>query len=382
MKFLSRILLSVTNLAELALLPLSMIVSSQRHAEKIVWGPPRPVRNLGDRAMVEMAKSVFSDYAVGTIGPMSDFPVASLEDRTRLGNVFERRRAFRRILGASSLVVVGADIVDGHWGEANAVKKIRSARIVARNGAEAAIVGFSWNANPSKRALREMRKAVRDGVKLFPRDSLSHQRLKSHGISNFLSTDLAFHFARELRKVSLPLSESRGGKTVVMNLSWSAGRHEEQLQAHETIWRELNSHGYKVIWVPTDLEPQVSDLNLINKLPSDILKNSDILTTTDLHKVLGVLASADFVVTGRMHLAILSWVVGTPAIGLEYQGKFEGMFTDMGTPQLLAKQPSDLMEKVSLTLSQSFRELVSEGIDTLLKRDLTTQNWKFVNFSE
>ena len=52
------------------------------------------------------------------------------------------------------VVVVGADVIDGHYGAMFAVRQLLSADLAARHGIPTVVSGFSFNSTPSPHVMR------------------------------------------------------------------------------------------------------------------------------------------------------------------------------------------------------------------------------------
>jgi polysaccharide pyruvyl transferase WcaK-like protein len=102
----------------------------------------------------------------------------------------------------------------------------------------------------------------------------------------------------------------------------------------------VSNHRLSILWCAHDLRTGASaddgDVAIVMNL-SGLLSRKRIDGEHHRHAVPASPAEAkrlaglvDLVVTGRMHLAIAAMGMGTPAIGISYQGKFEGLWQLFG----------------------------------------------------
>jgi len=64
------------------------------------------------------------------------------------GGLPHLRDVVRLLDRASSLSVVGADLMDGGYGYLGASTLARTAELASRRGVPSRVLGFSWNASP------------------------------------------------------------------------------------------------------------------------------------------------------------------------------------------------------------------------------------------
>jgi colanic acid/amylovoran biosynthesis protein len=324
--------------------------------------------NIGDQAM-------FESYLSNTTGPVKvivvndesiSIPAESLNrvERIRMeyliyghGRRFvqDALRVRKVFAGATSLAIIGADIMDGAYRELASTRRFDLARAAYRLGIPSRILGFSWNAKPAPRAIRAMLQSK--GVELFARDPKSSERMRALGARNVSdSADLVFSLIPSPTEViteSQPgtveewcASETHAGrKLILINLNSLVEKHVKQVRPYESVVRTLLDGGYSVAVVPHDPRNSPSDVDLAqalkNRIGSAHFTVAPIgLSPTRIHRLA---ARASLVVSGRMHLAILSLLAGTPAISISYQGKVEGLYSLLGLSDLWIS-PSETFE--------------------------------------
>lgn len=82
--------------------------------------------------------------------------------------------------------------------------------------------------------------------------------------------------------------------------------------------------GFNPVLILHDLRPLVGDINLCNKLSENY--KLPILPTKDPREIKYLLPKMQFVVTGRMHVAILAMGTDTKVYGFDYNHKMKGTF--------------------------------------------------------
>lgn len=222
-----------------------------------IWAPPRPDENIGDFALTLAARRSMSAMPHLSMDRIAEYDSASLEHPSILSRR-ERRHLLDQIRDLETFMVIGADMVDGYWGDIGSAVRWGVLSALSKNGADSRMISFSWNENPTRSAIRLIKESSENGVRCFPRDSQSLERVRSVGIDATLGADLAFLLNESTAPELLHSTPS-----AVLNLCWSAGNHAAQLDAFSQIALNLIAVGIKPIFVPTDTRPGASDLSLI-----------------------------------------------------------------------------------------------------------------------
>ncbi len=261
------------------------------------------------------------------------------------GGASSRRHDLLRFLQlarrAETVSIVGADVMDGVYSEAASIRRFRTARFAAAVGAETRILGFSWNEQPSRHALRELRLAD-PRVALCIRDVVSHERAVASGASHARQVaDLAFLTPRDtpLRDQSvvgwLDDQDSANRPIVIVNANPRLEtRFPDQFEAYRRVVDSLVEAGYSVLLLPHDSRGGTrSEESYIAALADVISARPEVLHVPRImspDQVTALAARSVFVLSGRMHLVILAAAAGVVSMGLEYQGKFAGLYEVMG----------------------------------------------------
>ena len=304
--------------------------------------------NIGDQAMVE-------SFLENTPGPViiicrstTDIHIpAEHSQRTRLvampgliyghlANHLPSMRHFHHLLQqAEAVAITGADIMDGAYNWQASTNRANIAWQAAQAGVPVRILGFSWNGQAHPQALKALQRATAAGVQLCLRDPLSAQRARADGLANVTEVaDIVFaartvnHDAASQLLGSLP----PGSRYALVNASGLIGNASQQIEEYRQIIHALQHHGLQVVLLPHVSRPGGDDLLLCRQI-HQALDDPSLLLIEHLPcpaTIRGLTAGAAMVITGRMHLAIMSLYHGVPAITLATQGKVEGLMRLFG----------------------------------------------------
>lgn len=255
------------------------------------------------------------------------------------------------------LLLLGADVLDGHYSEELTVRRIWIARLAAALGMATSILGFSLNARPSPRTLDAFR-ALQDDVQLNLRDPVSRQRLASLcGREGHQVADLAFLLepaADRRAPVESVVRWIEGAeRTIGLNLNNLVSSDDDAQVARRftgIVARVFEAHpDLQILFVPHDYRASNKDLDMgimiRDALPEAVRDRFRILEGVYSPGEVKAIASHLFAaVSCRMHFAIACLGVATPVHCLEYQGKFEGLFQLFGLDGGLLSLRSDVSD--------------------------------------
>ena len=345
--------------------------------------PPADPGSLGDDAMVSATigllheTDVIVDIAFQNGWPERRFTAKS--DHVLNFTHFFRRRTgsdtlqfFRGLRRFSHCLIVGADVLDGHYDEAVSLRKLELAELAARAGLKVTLLGFSFNETPKPRTVEALSRLA-PRVRVCARDPVSAQRLrKTTGHAPISVADVAF-----LLRPSQPQSpaliawldqaQQQGSEIVGLNalcskafIQVAGGELCQSIRAFYLALIERISEqdcDIRFLFISHDYRDHASETPFMREIyeacaPSIRERSyfiSDELTAAEVKHVCGRLS---FVVTGRMHLAIASLGRTTPVFGFGYQGKFEGLADLFGMPDMIAspeemkQQPQHLLTRI------------------------------------
>jgi polysaccharide pyruvyl transferase WcaK-like protein len=352
--------------------------------------------NIGDQAM-------FESFLLNTTKPVTmivqhddghDIP-ASSRDRVQkivIPDLFStrpwrRRRIRRRVAGLiashSTFSVVGADVMDGAYSAAES--SIRFGMLCIANALDTPnrVLGFSWNGVPPKSVRRTLNISQPRSL-LCARDPHSFARLLGEGSYNLLQTaDVVFtmNALESYDRIKPWLSDQGHREIVIINVSGILARKGVRATEYVEVARHLVQRGCSVIVLPHVIRAGDDDLAACRAMaakfgPSPHLHLIENLLTPS--QVAWVAVHASAVLTGRMHLSILSLNQGVPAAILSTQGKISGVMELFDTPQLMLEPEGEFSASAITALDQilddpSIRSRISEHLPRV--RELSALNF-------
>jgi len=328
--------------------------------------------NIGDQALVEA-------FVEATDGPvkvvarsredldipshlaarMTVVPLPALVYGTALGRARDLRTLSRLMADARSFSVIGADVMDGAYVERASVSRSLLARRAAELGFDSRIVGFSWNASPSAGARAALAAASAAGVALHLRDPYSAERARRDGLSVRDAADIVF--TSRTRDDDAPQRWIPGlaaaERLALVNASGLVGA---DVDAYTETVAMLRGHGYRVALIPHVSRHGADDLPLCRAIAEPFQDDPGVTLVPRLispREIRGLGARADVTITGRMHLAVMSLMAGTPAVTVATQGKVEGLMSLFDAPQLCVEPGEGFERRLRLAVAGTLAAL-------------------------
>lgn len=332
---------------------LSAAVTPARPAEgttHVLVAPPGH-GNIGDQALVEAFVEAVPGEIVVLTRRVADVAVpADAADRVRVvplpslvygaapGHARDVRAFLRLLDRAASVSVMGADVMDGAYVPGASIARAEIARLAARRGVDARVVGFSWNASPHPAALAAVLRAEAAGVRMLLRDPVSAERAARDGFRDpELTSDIVFTARTRDDALAREVSARLAGRAyAIVNASGLVGDASSQLGEYLRVIEALRGYGLAVVVLPHVSRPGADDLPVCRAL-AEAAADPEVVLVDSLRsprEIRGLAAGAAITVTGRMHLAIMSLLAEVPAVTVATQGKVEGLMSSLGTPEL------------------------------------------------
>lgn len=262
--------------------------------------------------------------------------------------------------GADTLLVVGADVMDGYYAPRLSMRMLAVADMAAHMGLRTRILGFSFNAAPS-RWLRPMFNRLNPALTINLRDPVSLGRFNAFCRAPArLVADAAFMLVADQQSprvvaVAAWVMQRRdaGDRVLAFNLHPMLIRpaDPQKLQALidsacTALASLLRLRGLSVVLLPHDDRGDGGDdvcLAVIQRRLRDefgarMHHPPEQMSAAELKAAAGLM---DGVVTGRMHLAIASLGMGVPVAAITYQDKFHGLFAHFDLPSSLLMTAAD-----------------------------------------
>ena len=327
--------------------------------------------NIGDQALVEAFVEALSSPVIVVVRAaedidvpphlaerMSILPLPALIYGTAIGRGRDARKLAVALRGAGSISIVGADIMDGAYVPRASVNRASLGERLAVLGWPVRVIGFSWNSAPLPSALAALVRADAAGVRLLVRDPLSAARARADGLSVRDTADVVFLATSKDDSIIHELTQ--GEPYALVNASGLVGADDGLLAQYDGIIGALRERGLRVIVLPHVSRPGADDLPLCTAI-SERAQTAEGPAVTLVPRLLtppqvrGLAGSATVVVTGRMHLAVMSLMSGTPAITVSTQGKVEGLMDLFDAPQFCVEPGpqlgADVIERLAAVLA-------------------------------
>lgn len=320
---------------------------------------PAAAGSLGDQALVSACVRRLDTLGAKKVGVLTEDGEENVDgERTRVnfyqgllgraGLISQIRFCFLSVW-FERLYVIGADIMDGFYAPGPALIRLELIKMGDRCGMKTALIGFSFNKNPSQEIVERLR-SLSSKTRFVIRDEDSHARFRSIvGKEAIYGADLAFLIApvsesplfREYGKWASE-QRARGRLILCINLN----RHV--VEKADAVVKRFSSLIHHILerapnaafaLMPHDIRGQRSDavLNreLFSLLSSETQDRTFILPcAASAAEAKSVFVNVDLVVTQRMHLGIAALGMKVPAFCFDYQDKVAGMLSLFGLRSL------------------------------------------------
>ncbi|MDV6314520.1 polysaccharide pyruvyl transferase family protein [Gordonia amicalis] len=266
-------------------------------------------------------------------------------------------RFCRLLKNANQVYLVGADTLDGAYNELASVNRLRVAQLSALCGVQTRILGSSWNENPKLRCRKQLQSCARAGAEICLRDPVSYRRVAETGIRDpIITADIVFTLAPD---PSSSFNSVYSPNTYcVVNASGLVGKLvQDQTSAYTELVSSLLDRHLSVVLVPHVIRDGGDDLATLREIYNGFKDNPSVTLVDRLIKptdVLSLVSEARLVVTGRMHLAVMSLRSGTPAVTVATQGKVEGLLESFDSLDLLVRSESGDLSSLRETVDRVF----------------------------
>jgi polysaccharide pyruvyl transferase WcaK-like protein len=256
--------------------------------------------------------------------------------------------------------------MDGFYDPSSVLGRIRLARFAEKIGIQVVVTGFSFSDNPNDQICSELQRL--SSTKFYLRDGFSLSRFsRITGIKGVLSADLAFLTQSALLDKRFDAIQNWKIQQkhidqiiVIVNANWipfksTFTRVEELVDAYVGLIKKLDDLYEKKISVmlfPNDYRDaeNTGDINLSRLIHAGLshVMEARVISihdyTYNAEEARALTENCDFLVSGRMHLAIICATNGIPSMAIEYQSKFKGMYEHLGLdPESLLVSPGTFL---------------------------------------
>lgn len=286
-----------------------------------------------------------------------------------------------RLKDYGTVYMVGADVMDGHYSEAEGVRFWALCDIAARMGRRVNVIGCSFSDSIAPR-VRQVIAGLSPRLTVFARERFS--KIKFDRVSNIeaqLVADSAFLLPPETTAIDQPMVDDWSAR------QREAGRFICGLNVHPMIFPGYDMARVQALNVRlADLLPRLAERFPVSFLlvPHDFREGAqgDNAALAPLYEMLrptlndrvcfarsearaselkSLVARADLLVTGRMHLGVGALSMGVPIWGLSPQDKFAGLLEHFGLADLRitpnAAEDAEALERFFISAFESWREV-------------------------
>jgi len=381
-----------------------------RRKRVVLCCPPVPEGNRGDqallRAVVESLKSAGYEHihlVQTSYHPIESIkPDATISIHKQFGPVFESPLCFKEqfrfalfMLCKRDVILVGCDVLDEGYSKSRSEGSLFAMALASHAVRSTRIIGFSVNDTSSPSLYTHFRHLRERGVRLFARDALTFERLRTGGVEGAeLVGDLAFLLEpaplddlqdRELHRF---ISEHRG-RLVGLNFTqvvMGKGEDKDRLFRNmvEVCGRLSREMNIRFLCIPHDDQGGIEYLEELHRkidagYPGVSYLVKPMPPASHLKRIAG---ECLHVFTCRLHLGIATLGMGRAVMGFPYQGKFEGQFRHFGLDEsgLIPKKSlpvatDDLVEVFRSRIEAS--EIIAKQVQTKLPDVLTMSRKNF-----
>ncbi|BBA34261.1 uncharacterized protein sS8_2309 [Methylocaldum marinum] len=344
----------------------------------------------GDEAMiaalVEGVRRHIPDCRFGIFSYGGEASHANIEPGVTPEPVWANPWSFRRVLDTvaryDAVAIVGGDVLDGYYTPITSLRLWMLGDLATRMGKPAVVLGFSFNASPSPK-LGKCLNALDPALNVCVRDAVSLERFnRFSNIPGRLVADSAFLLhprtdGSEVTRIRAWAEQQRArGRTVCgFNLHPMLIKSGDPVQlqalvdsAVATLSGLHDRRPVSFLLIPHDFRGGTLGDDAVlgpiyERIRADFGEHA-IYPSAPLHaaELKALAGCTDFVVTGRMHLAIASLGQGVPVAVITYQDKFQGLFQHFGLPESLMMPPDRIRDPAEFTKTVSAALDAKQGL--------------------
>jgi polysaccharide pyruvyl transferase WcaK-like protein len=296
---------------------------------------------------------------------------------------------YRRIINASHVFMIGADVIDGKYSPLSVRKRLGVLGSAARLGKSATLLGSSYNTTPESTTKKALI-ALPASVRICARDPLSRERLQSalrrpiEQVADLALLVKAEPDRCEAMAAASWMSAQRADGRKIIGLVLNALHSDPPLiHSISEIAQILIQKDISIVMAAHDHRPTANGAtdeqclkDLLSHLSPVARQRTHLLRTMSPGVVKAVFGAADLLVSGRLHAIILASGLACPSIGISYQGKFEGFMSLIGqsgsgqnfAPEEISAENSALLASIEYKVenSASLRSSIEERLPSAI----------------
>jgi polysaccharide pyruvyl transferase WcaK-like protein len=366
--------------------------------------PPAVPGSLGDAAMISASTRSLRDAGMKKVDLLygNQWELDEhIDKRIAAERFFYKQSTLQQMLLIARLpeyeefYFIGADVIDGAYNPNSVCARLSLLAEAAKLGKKATLLGASYNMHPEAKTKNALRN-LPDSVTICARDPVSKLRMEEaldrpiRQVADlaFLLQPRAEHSATLSAKNWIKSRHAAGDQVIGLNANYlHAEKDPEIIRALKLFVKSILRHSISIVLIPHDTRSQMPDEKLLQLAIADVAEKDReriyALPPVSPGVVRAVVTELDFLVTGRMHTAILALSGTTPTFCFAYQDKFEGLLqhfnlVDAGllsSPKELSGHPEAVADKFLQLLPEQavMRAKISEYLPSVIA--LAKQNF-------
>jgi polysaccharide pyruvyl transferase WcaK-like protein len=252
--------------------------------------------------------------------------------------------------------------MDGLYNPSQSIARVSMLNLANSLSVPTSVLGFSWSQDAVSSVTLAIR-LLKGRTRLCVRDPKSAERLNAARVRGVVSVaDGVFSLTpmKAAPEVVKWIEEhsNEGAKFAVVNASGLIAARMDQLDEYSVVLDQLHKMDYSVLYLPHVIRHGDNDLVECRRLFDVHGRARDLMVERTLtpSEIRYITESASVVITGRMHLAIMSLSRVTPVITLGTQGKVEGLYEMFGLSSLLVLPQPGFGAAIKRILSDLHKE--------------------------
>lgn len=309
--------------------------------------------NIGDQAMLEafLRKTTLPVTLLVQFEDGHDIPAEARGrvDKVVIPELFGTRpwvrHRVRQTLASlvaehSTVSVIGADVIDGSCGAAESAIRFGLLCMGNELGKPNRVLGCSWSGKAPAATISALGLS-QPGTLLCFRDPHSLARARSEGDFDFrqvADTVFTLEGRQPYGPIEPWINGQQGRPIAIINVSGLLAARGLGTADYLKVARHLVDRGCSIVILPHVIRAGDDDLAACSDLYSQLGSNSRVYFVTELlnpGQVAWLAHHASTLLTGRMHLSILSLNQGIPAAILTTHGKVSGLLELFDLPELM-----------------------------------------------
>lgn len=336
--------------------------------------PPAVPGSLGDAAMISASTRNLRDAGMKKVDLLygNQWELDEhIDKRIAAERFFYKQSTLQQMLLIARLpeyaecYFIGADVIDGAYNPNSVCARLSLLAEAAKLGKKATLLGASYNMHPeikTKNALRNLPESVticaRDPVSKLRMEDALDRPIRQVADLAFLLQPRVDHPVTVSAKNWINTRRAAGDQVIGLNANYlHAEKDPEIIHALKLFVKSVLRQSISIVLIPHDTRSKMPDEKLLQLAIADVAEQDReriyALPPVSPGVVRAVATELDFLVTGRMHTAILALSGSTPTFCFAYQDKFEGLLqhfdlVDAGllsSPKELSAHPDAVADK-------------------------------------